>query len=262
MAPEDLTVDAEGHLGARQARRRRRSRPPGTVYFHSASGERKATGSYFTPDIVVEHLLDRSLEPVLARHLDASPSCSTAATRPAQPRRSSTSASPIWPWAAATSSSPLSTALRPRMRDFLTQHPIPHVAAELRRLQAKAEEVALGDDAVVARHRTRPALLRRQIARRCIYGIDVNPLAVELARLGLWITTFVPGLPDVVPSTTASSVRTSLTGVGTLDEALEVLDPTSGQAQGTMYGERMPQGVDRGKEAPSGRRGKLGGRQG
>ena len=31
------------------------------------------------------------------------------------------------------------------------------------------------------------SLLRRQIARRCIYGIDTNPVAVELARLSLWI---------------------------------------------------------------------------
>ncbi len=38
-------------------------------------------------------------------------------------------------------------------------------------------------------------LLRRQIARRCIYGVDINNIAVQLARLSLWIHTFVPGLP-------------------------------------------------------------------
>ena len=37
--------------------------PRAAVYFHSASGERKATGSYFTPDIVVEHLLDSRSNP-------------------------------------------------------------------------------------------------------------------------------------------------------------------------------------------------------
>ena len=30
-------------------------------------------------------------------------------------------------------------------------------------------------------------LLRRQIARRCIYGVDLNPIAVDLARLAIWI---------------------------------------------------------------------------
>ena len=74
------------------------------------------------------------------------------------------------------------------------------------------------------------ALLRRQIARRCIYGVDINPIAVELARLGLWITTFVPGLP--MSSLDHGLVcADSLTGVGTLDEALDVLDPTAADGQ-------------------------------
>ena len=39
-----------------------------------------------------------------------------------------------------------------------------------------------------------PMLLRRQIARRCIYGVDLNPTAVEVGSFNL-IHTFVPGLP-------------------------------------------------------------------
>ena len=38
-------------------------------------------------------------------------------------------------------------------------------------------------------------LLRRLIARRCTYGVDINPVAVDLARLSIWVHTFVPGLP-------------------------------------------------------------------
>ena len=41
----------------------------------------------------------------------------------------------------------------------------------------------------------RSALLGRQIARRCVYGLDINDIAVELARLAIWVRTFVPGLP-------------------------------------------------------------------
>ena len=41
----------------------------GEIYFHNASGERKATGSYFTPGFAVEHLLDRALGPALDGHL-------------------------------------------------------------------------------------------------------------------------------------------------------------------------------------------------
>jgi len=39
------------------------------------------------------------------------------------------------------------------------------------------------------------ARLRRYVVERCIYGVDINPLAVELARVSLWIATLDPGLP-------------------------------------------------------------------
>ena len=68
------------------------------------------------------------------------------------------------------------------------------------------------------------ALLRRQIARRCIYGIDINEVAVELARVAVWIHTFVPGLPMSSLDHTLVCAN-SLTGIGTIDEALDALDP-------------------------------------
>ena len=33
-------------------------------------------------------------------------------------------------------------------------------------------------------------LLRRMIAKRCIYGVDFNEITVQLARLSIWIHTF------------------------------------------------------------------------
>jgi hypothetical protein len=39
------------------------------------------------------------------------------------------------------------------------------------------------------------ARLRRYVVERSIYGVDINPLAVELARVSLWIATLDPGLP-------------------------------------------------------------------
>ena len=41
----------------------------GSPYFHTKSGERKATGSYFTKPFAVEHLLHGSLDPALDAHL-------------------------------------------------------------------------------------------------------------------------------------------------------------------------------------------------
>ena len=37
-------------------------------------------------------------------------------------------------------------------------------------------------------------LLRRLILKRCIYGVDISPMAVEVANITLWLASFVPGL--------------------------------------------------------------------
>jgi N-6 DNA Methylase len=38
-------------------------------------------------------------------------------------------------------------------------------------------------------------ILKRALLKRCIYGVDLNPFAVELARLSLWIDSFIFGTP-------------------------------------------------------------------
>ncbi|MFQ5741381.1 MAG: Eco57I restriction-modification methylase domain-containing protein, partial [Acidobacteriota bacterium] len=39
------------------------------------------------------------------------------------------------------------------------------------------------------------ARLKRHVVERCIYGVDIDPLAVELARMSLWVETMDPRLP-------------------------------------------------------------------
>jgi hypothetical protein len=39
------------------------------------------------------------------------------------------------------------------------------------------------------------ASLRRQIAERCLFGVDLNPTAVQLARVSLWLTTLAANRP-------------------------------------------------------------------
>src|ERR1035441_7582956 len=39
------------------------------------------------------------------------------------------------------------------------------------------------------------AYLRRHIVERCLYGVDLDQLAIELGRLALWIETMDPRLP-------------------------------------------------------------------
>lgn len=110
---------------------------------------------------------------------------------------------------------------------FLALHPIAPVTAELEQLRQAALE-ALSDLADGVEIET-TSLLRRQVARRCIYGVDLNHISVELARLAIWIHTFVPGLP--LSFLDHSLVcGNSLTGIGTIDEAIEILDPNAAKA--------------------------------
>jgi hypothetical protein len=99
------------------------------------------------------------------------------------------------------------------------------VMNELARLRASAREKLgpLADGVEIEDAQ----LLRRQIARRCIYGVDDNPTAVELARLSIWIHTFVPGLPLSFLDHNLVNGN-SLIGVATVDEARDYLKEIAG----------------------------------
>jgi len=224
LAPSDLATDKDGnYVPAREGGEVLVN--AGAVYFHNRSGARKDTGSYFTKPFAVEHLLDHALEPALDDHLSRLEELHAAGDEAAL-------ADAFFDFRCADiamgSGHFLVAAvdrIEARLSAFLALKPIPAVTAELDRLRSAAYE-ALGDLGDGIEIET-GSLLRRQVARRCIYGVDRNEVAVELARLAVWIHTFVPGLP--LSFLDHNLVHgDSLTGVGTLDEVVEALDPTAG----------------------------------
>ena len=53
-----------------------------------------------------------------------------------------------------------------------------------------------GDTELLSRDQAECVLIaRRLIASRCLYGVDINPMAVELAKLSLWLVTLMKGRP-------------------------------------------------------------------
>ncbi|MBN4083159.1 hypothetical protein JYU08_00580 [bacterium AH-315-B06] len=196
----------------------------GEIYLHNRSGARKSSGSYYTKHFAVDHLLDGALEPALADHFarlgemdDADAAEAFFDFRVAD---------------IAMGSGHFLIAAIDRiekgMADFLAGRDLPGVRRELaaqrdaavRELGELAEATTIEDG----------QLLRRLIARRCIYGVDLNALSVQLARLAVWIHTFVPGLPLSVLD--HSLVRgNSLVGVGTVDEIRKKFE----QATGTLF---------------------------
>ncbi|HWQ25105.1 MAG TPA: hypothetical protein VNK94_13465, partial [Gaiellaceae bacterium] len=225
LAPSDLALDEKGTYvpakpGDEPAVR------AGEVYFHDRSGARKATGSYFTKPFAVEHLLDRALMPALESHLER-----IAALLDAGEEGKAAEAFFDFRCAdlAMGSGHFLAAAvdrIEARFSGFLAERRIPGVERELEGLRAAAR-AALGPLAAGTEIES-SSLLRRLVARRCIYGVDLNLIAVELARLALWIHTFVPGLP--LSFLDRNLVQgNSLTGVATIEEAIEALDPTHGE---------------------------------
>ena len=197
--------------------------PTGAIYFHTASGERKATGSYFTPKVVVDHLVERSITPVLTKHLEQIAAYLTKGDAAAAAREFFDFRVADLAMGSGHFLVAAVDKIEALMRTFLTEHTVPGVMEELLRLATVARD-ALGTDDVAKSEVDEVGLLRRQIARRCIYGLDINPMAVELARLALWIHTFVPGLP--MSNLDHGLVNAnSLTGIGTIEEALDALQP-------------------------------------
>ena len=111
-----------------------------------------------------------------------------------------------------------------RMADFLADRNLPGVRRGLENLRTVAlKELGELDKSTTIED---GQLLRRMIARRCIYGVDLNDLAVQLARLAVWIHTFVPGLP--LSFLDHNLVHgNALVGVGTLDEIREKFEALS-----------------------------------
>ncbi len=119
---------------------------------------RKTSGSYYTPDSLVQELLDSALEPVIDQKLKE---------RPDNPTGALLEIAVIDP--ACGSGHFLLGAAR-RLAERL---------AELRAIDGSA----------------RPADYRhalREVINHCIYGVDRNPMAIELARTALWLEGFEP----------------------------------------------------------------------
>ena len=204
----------------------------GDVYLHNRSGARKSTGSYYTKSFAVEHLLDRALEPALAEHLER---LDAMTDREAGRRFFEFRVADI-----AMGSGHFLVAAVDRIErglvGYLARRPLPDVKEELERLRRTALE-NLGDD-WSGEPIEDAQLLRRQVARRCIFGVDLNPMAVELARLSLWIHTFVPGLPLGLLDQNLVQGN-SLVGIATFDEASELMRTESGSLFSFVAAERL-----------------------
>jgi hypothetical protein len=121
---------------------------------------RKTSGSYYTPESLVQVLLDSALEPVIKE---------TIAANPEKPVEALLNLSIVDP--ACGSGHFLLAAAR-------------RLAAHVARLQTNGTPSAAEYRRAV-----------RQVVGRCIYGVDLNAMAVELCKVALWMEAVEPGRP-------------------------------------------------------------------
>ncbi|WLI73606.1 Eco57I restriction-modification methylase domain-containing protein [Halomonas alkalicola] len=127
----------------------------------TAGNLRKLTGSYYTPDVLVQSLIDTALKPVIHQRLEE---------HRERPRQALLELRIVDP--ACGSGHFLLAATRT-------------LAREIARLDAEDNEPTP--------EQFQHAL--REVAQHCIFGVDVNPMAVELCRTALWMEALEPGKP-------------------------------------------------------------------
>ena len=156
------------------------------LFYQTEKGGRKAGGVYYTREEFVQHLLRNSLVPALDEHLERIEKL--AKTDPKSAASDLFDFSIVDP--AMGSGHFLTTSLdmmADRIELFLADiGGLPAVRDQLSDLR-KGEDKDLATIEDVD-------LLRRLILKRCIYGIDISPMAVEVANVTLWLASFVPGL--------------------------------------------------------------------
>lgn len=83
---------------------------------------------------------------------------------------------------------------------------------------------------------------RRIVAERCLYGVDLNPLAVELAKLSLWLVTLSKGRPFGFLD---HNLRRgdSLLGINRLEQLTELTLHASDARQGRLFGKAIERAV-------------------
>lgn len=88
----------------------------------------------------------------------------------------------------------------------------------------------------------RTVIARRLIAERCLYGVDLNPLAVELAKLSIWLVTLAKGRPFGFLDHNLRCGN-SLLGIHRLDQLTLLATNLTGQGQLRLFGQNIERAV-------------------
>jgi len=179
----------EGLLGAHLARSN------GHLQLLDDRGQSHREGIVYTPDWVVRYLVRTSLQPLLDE-IEQTPEVAAAIAADSRDNSFAEAVLALNIVDPAMGSGHFLVRATEFLADQIVRHPTTKrmtdqiIAAGDRR---RRREDILGDGLIpvspgVAQETAEIAYWRRRVVECCIYGVDTNPLAVELAKLALWLT--------------------------------------------------------------------------
>ncbi len=192
----------------------------GSIVIRPNPYARKDSGSFYTPQELVDLIVERTLKPLVEERLSAFEKLSEELTGDRRPKEDRlTELAKLDPAEAVLNLKVLDPAmgsghflvtavdfLSDYVADLLEYAPAvsewldePYESPLVGRVQAIRDDILnraresnwVLDEAQL----TDQAIIRRMILKRCIYGVDKNALTVELAKVSLWLHSFTVGAP-------------------------------------------------------------------
>ena len=181
---------------------------------------RKDSGSFYTPQELVDLIIDRTLKPLVEERLASFEDKATKLKGDSRPHAERTAElMMVDPAEAVLELKVLDPAMgsghflvstvdflsdyiadlveyAPAVPDWLDEE---YVSPLVGRVDSIRQEIVTraheSDWTIDESQLTDQAIIRRMVLKRCIYGVDKNPLTVELAKVSLWLHSFTVGAP-------------------------------------------------------------------
>ena len=216
----DMSVQQLGSIYERLLEREPVRGADGSVAIQPNAYARKDSGSFYTPQELVDLIVDRTLKPLAEERLKAFEDRAAALQHDRRPKAERLAdLRELDPAEAVLDLKVLDPAMGSghflvTAVDFLSDYiaelieTIPAVPAwldgdyasplvqRIKRIRRDILDRAAGSDWVLDDAQlTDQAIIRRMVLKRCIYGVDKNRLTVELAKVSLWLHSFTVGAP-------------------------------------------------------------------
>ena len=216
----DMSVQQLGSIYERLLEREPVRGSEGKILIRPNPYARKDSGSFFTPQELVDLIVDRTLKPLAEERLKAFENKAAELKNDRRPKtQREDELRKLDPAEAVLNLKVLDPAmgsghflvtavdfLSDTIADLIEYVPVVpewldgnYVSPLVNRVETIRREIlqrAKESDWVLdEKQLTDQAIIRRMVLKRCIYGVDKNPLTVELAKVSLWLHSFTVGAP-------------------------------------------------------------------